>query len=59
MSIKVCTKAEQVIYNAMLSRGVKLIKRVVSDSTITLHFEGTMGDLEEQEKYIIDIREGK
>lgn len=59
MSIKVCTKAEQVIYNAMLSRGVRLVKRVVSDSTITLHFEGKMGDLDDREKYVIDIREGK
>ena len=59
MSIEVCAKAEQVIYNAMRSRGIRLIKRVVSDSTITLHFEGKMGDLEDQEKYVIDIREDK
>ena len=52
-------KVEQVIYNAMRSRGDKLVKRVLSDQGITLHFEGSLGYPEESVKYIIDIREDK
>ena len=52
-------KAEQAIYTTMLSRGDKIVKRVLSDDGITLHFEGTLGFQEEPTKYIIDIREDK
>lgn len=50
-----CSKAEQIIYNAMLSRGDKLKKRVLSDTGVTLHFEGSMGFMEPPVKYVIDI----
>ena len=55
----ITSKAEQAIYNIMISRGDKLVKRVLGDSGVTLHFEGSMGFQEKSVKYIIDIREDK
>ncbi len=55
MNREVCTKVEQVIYNAMISRGDKVVKRVFSDTGVTLHFEGSLGYPEESVKYVIDI----
>jgi len=55
----ITSKAEQAIYNTMISRGDKLQKRVLGDSGVTLHFEGSVGFQEKSVKYIIDIREDK
>ena len=53
----ITSKAEQAIYNTMISRGDKLQKRVLGDSGVTLHFEGSVGFQEKSVKYIIEISE--